>query len=603
MARYWMRTAVLALTVWGAFAQWACAPSVIGPMSSLALTSGSVPSASSVTTPYADGLGVGYSDQSSVSLAGTCADNALPVTVSISGGSSFSTTATCSGGTWSATVDLSSLTDGTVTITVTQSNAAGTSTPAVRTMTKATAYCAVPANRAAALATTGTGASAGTAYRICTYTQLTAVPGLSGAGVFFRLDDSIDRASAATPALGNFRGTLEGNGYTLKGFAMSTGGQGLFNTVNANSTIANLHLRGFTATGATGLLAATLQGPTTISGSSFEGSVAATLTAAAGGVAATSTAGLVTFSSVWSAATVQTGSGALGGFIASAADDYTFTNSRFTGTLTHTTAGITNRNSGGFVGDTSSTLVGTFTSSTSAGTLNTHGTAGGFVGYANGGNVTFTGCTHSGTITTYFQAGGFISDSGGSDVTITQSANTGSISATLSWSSTFDGVGGFIGINSANTLSISRSYNTGAISAEYNGAGGFIGASQGAGDITNSYSNAPITLTLAGGGAGTLIGADLNAPSTYNLTHVYGTGTLTSASTIGGLVGLLGGASSVVATAAFWDQTTTGTAVSGGGSGTPQSTALMQTQSTFAPPWDFSTIWILTGSGVYPTLR
>ena len=49
----------------------------------------------------------------------------------------------------------------------------------------------------------------------------------------------------------------------------------------------------------------------------------------------------------------------------------------------------------------------------------------------------------------------------------------------------------------------------------------------------------------------------------------------------------------------FWDTETSGQAVSAGGTG--KTTAEMQQQGTFDPPWDFTNIWDIAGG--YPFLR
>jgi hypothetical protein len=87
-----------------------------------------------ITTPAASAV-VLTSNIASYAMSGTCSENGQTVTIA----GSVSTTAACASGAWSATVDLSALADGTLSITAAQSDVAGnTTTTASRSFIKDT---------------------------------------------------------------------------------------------------------------------------------------------------------------------------------------------------------------------------------------------------------------------------------------------------------------------------------------------------------------------------------------------------------------------------------------------------------------------------------
>src|SRR5690606_38649445 len=76
---------------------------------------------------------INAANQTSFSIGGNCSEDARTVAI----GGAISSTATCNGGSWSKTMDYSSVADGSVTITVNHSDAAGnTAIEASRTVDK-----------------------------------------------------------------------------------------------------------------------------------------------------------------------------------------------------------------------------------------------------------------------------------------------------------------------------------------------------------------------------------------------------------------------------------------------------------------------------------
>jgi hypothetical protein len=101
----------------------------------------------SITTPASNGTYVGASSVAAMTVSGACSENGR--NVSIAG--DITQTATCSGGSWSASLNISSLAEGTVSITASHTDAAGNATTTTaRTFIKdATSFSLTDANLAA----------------------------------------------------------------------------------------------------------------------------------------------------------------------------------------------------------------------------------------------------------------------------------------------------------------------------------------------------------------------------------------------------------------------------------------------------------------------
>ena len=148
-------------------------------------------------------------------------------------------------------------------------------------------------------------------------------------------------------------------------------------------------------------------------------------------------------------------------------------------------------------------------------------------------------------------------------------------------------VGGLVGVSGG---SIERSFSQGTVQGNQT-VGGLSGSALVGSLVVNSYSNASVEAfsVAAGGLVGVLDGATVQ--------DSHSTGTVVAPSFAGGLIGLSGGASVLDS---YWDTQTSGQATSFGGTG--KTTAEMQMQTTFDPPWDFVNVWTIDESNDYPRL-
>jgi The GLUG motif len=177
-------------------------------------------------------------------------------------------------------------------------------------------------------------------------------------------------------------------------------------------------------------------------------------------------------------------------------------------------------------------------------------------------------------------------------------------------------VGGLVGINAGAIVHSSAAVNVSGMQS----VGGLVGQNEG-GTIQTSFSTGTVTSTTSGSNFG--VGGLVGTHTTGTISNSYSTGVVQGQSQAGGLVGysasviqncysagavngtgtniggLVGQNSGGTIAASFWDQTASGQTVSGGGTG--ETTAAMQTASTFAG-WDFTATWV-TPVGSYPGLR
>ncbi len=152
--------------------------------------------------------------------------------------------------------------------------------------------------------------------------------------------------------------------------------------------------------------------------------------------------------------------------------------------------------------------------------------------------------------------------------------------------------GGLIGTN-IGIVSLSRSLGsvTGFIIV-----GGLVGELAVGAAIDNSYSQASVSALEGGNALGGLVGIVRESTAVDNS---YSTGLVQSIGAFfGGLIGVNQGAT---ITASFWDINTSGQGSSAGGVG--KTTAEMQMQVTFDPPWDFVNVWEIDEGNDYPRLR
>ncbi|MFO7618762.1 MAG: PKD domain-containing protein [Thermoplasmata archaeon] len=199
-------------------------------------------------------------------------------------------------------------------------------------------------------------------------------------------------------------------------------------------------------------------------------------------------------------------------------------------------------------------------------------------------------CHAFGSVNGSEYVGGLIGENRGN---ITRCSASGNVTG-------IDDVGGLCGIIYL-PGSISMSYAAGKVTATGNGVGGLVGNQQSS-DITNCYATGDVDGSAGGGGVGGLIGASYAG----NITHCYSTGYIDGGFMYnGGLIGYT--AAPVIVTECHWDNETSGTDTGIGSGSNPEVTghvtAEMKQQSTFDPPWDFTTIWWIRQGITYPLLR
>ncbi len=146
--------------------------------------------------------------------------------------------------------------------------------------------------------------------------------------------------------------------------------------------------------------------------------------------------------------------------------------------------------------------------------------------------------------------------------------------------------GGLIGENWG---AISKASTQGSVTSALSSAGGLVGESMNNSGINNSYSTASVN--AVGDGAGLAAAAFDDA----NVFNCYATGPVT-AGLPGGLIRTL--SPSALVSDCFWDTETSGQPTSAAGTG--KTTAQMQTQTTFDPPWNFGTVWAIDEGNDYP---
>lgn len=236
----------------------------------------------------------------------------------------------------------------------------------------------------------------------------------------------------------------------------------------------------------------------------------------------------------------------------------------------------------------------------------------GLIGYASPSSMSdcYSTCTISATCTsTGISTRGKVSECGGligglyRYTTVTRCYATGNISAT-SLHRDVEMIGGFIGHSVGTT--VTRCYATGDISAiadeEVGGIGGFVGEDY-SNSVSDCYARGDVTL-VAGTPAASWgrIGGFCGYTQDAVIDNCYSTGLLTVTALVPRVGGFCGDSYSTI-TDCFWDEETSGTSESDGGTG--KTTAEMKTASTFNDAgWDFATIWTIC-SGInsdYPCL-
>jgi hypothetical protein len=200
---------------------------------------------------------VSRADQANYQLAGLCPIRSQGKTVYVDatdGSKSLSSTTTCRGGLWSSTLNLQSLADGPVMVTIELEDSCtlGSSCPVDElSLDKSTASCS---------ATSGTPFQSGSGtsldpYLICSSTQLAELANHQNSALYFRLGNNLDLTTAALPitnAATPFIGHLDGNGHVLRNGACHAPGSdycGLFAKIGSGGTVRNLTLERFLSLG------------------------------------------------------------------------------------------------------------------------------------------------------------------------------------------------------------------------------------------------------------------------------------------------------------------------------------------------------------------
>ncbi len=381
---------------------------------------------------------------------------------------------------------------------------------------------------------------------------------------YFALANNIDASAtseAGTPAKAScplaivplsFTGTLEGNSKVLDSLYINMPGTndiGLFGYTN-DATIQNVGLTNMDITGQSnvgGLVGKSKS--STIDNSYANGSVAGNL----------NVGGLVGLNSMSS----------------------TISNSYATGTVTGASQ------AGGLVGynSTGSTIDNSYASSTVNG-------SGGYIGGLAGANWSSSIISNSyasGSVAGANYVGGLVGANG--DSIIDNSYASGSVMGS-SW-----GVGGLVGENWL-YATITNSYATGTVTGASNAVGGLVGYNGISSVIDNSYATGSVTGQSQVGG---LVGWNY---SHSTIDNSYATGVATSSSdTAGGLIGYDDGTNTL--TNNWWYNATNivgvgNSSVLGVNEAGAASDFFNTSQAVYngVTPWDFSTIWLATGS--YP---
>ncbi len=246
---------------------------------------------------------------------------------------------------------------------------------------------------------------------------------------------------------------------------------------------------------------------------------------------------------------------------------------------------------GGLVGSNSGSISNSYATGSASGTGSTSSYVGGLAGY-NTGSITNSYAATS--VSGNGEVGGLVgfNDSSGS---ISNSYATGGVTGT---GNNNNDIGGLVGYNPG---SISNSYAAGSVSGN-TGVGGLVGYNDSSSSISNSYATGGVSGT--GSNAGGLVG--YNAGS---ISNSYSNGSVSgSGSNVGGLVGTNNQGTT---TNSYWDETVN-SSLADNGLGTGETTAEMETLSTFNG-WSISqsgtgtpsgnTTWIIYQGITYPLLK
>ena len=360
-------------------------------------------------------------------------------------------------------------------------------------------------------------------------------------------------ADNAWKSIGNFTGTFDGNGHTISGLYMNANspdrsdqGLGLFSYLGLGGTIKNLAVEGEIHPG---------EG----TGETLDPAVGSIAGRCDGGEIINCTSGVDI-----KGHTEKT----VGGIVASADDESTIENCRYTGTI-NITIGETTMGMGGIVGMASDCTV---KNCENAGTVKSNIHTGGVVGRSDDGAEVLN-CRNSGHVESSGGAsGGVVGDNYG---VIKNSYNIGTVTGSGGWTggvtahnvaesdadaatdqtgivencynagavsgSGSGDIGGVVGYNNSSnvhTAIVRSSYNTGTVTGGSR-TGGVVGYIE-SGVVENCYNTGDVTGSVDGSDAGGVVGRIEVKEYTSTVSDCYNTGDVTGGDT-GGVVGRIEG--------------------------------------------------------------
>lgn len=459
-----------------------------------------------ISTP-AMNSNVGYE----VKVTGTC--NTAGAVIEISGAATGFGVCLV-GGIWDATIDLSGIPIGALTIDFELVQGDIRSSKVSLDLNKPSNACDDPLDRAA------TFASATPPYEICTITQLENIATLVSGGIVsddISLRNTLDfESSTWNPINARFTGTFEGNNLSIENFNInqaSTDDIGLFK--RASGTFQNLNFRGLNITGRNyvGVVAGVSEGAgntltinnvniydSDISGNNYVGGVV----------------------------------GYVDPSVSLDIDNAVISNIEITG----------NSQVGGALGTAHSSATNvTMDNMTVSGEVTANQYVGGLIGLTDHTNTTLTSVSYTGDVTgSLNRIGGLIGRTDGA--TINNSHVIGNIV------SLYDGgneayVGGLVGYSEA--LNINTCYHNGNVNGLSAYIGGLVGRLNGAGTVYDSYAtlgtitaNSDMRATHNIGGLVGHVSGTTDIQRSYSTKNISVTGLIAS-SNMGGLVGYANG--------------------------------------------------------------
>lgn len=209
----------------------------------------------------------------------------------------------------------------------------------------------------------------------------------------------------------------------------------------------------------------------------------------------------------------------------------------------HTAVNVTaaDAEGGGFIGRLTNGL--SFSDCSATGDVAGARAAGGFAGGSNTssdavytGRIDFKRCYATGNVTGTYQMGAFAGHIHTAQVSFEDCYAVGDVETNGTREHRAKQIGGMVGVNSGATLVINRCFYEGAISKGYIEVGGILGKdASGSATITSSFALADITTNAASKQNGGIVGMACSTKTT--VTDCYAGGSISSAGTVGGILG------------------------------------------------------------------